>query len=379
MRALVAPDSFKGSLTSAQAAQALALGLIKAGFSQVDKVEMADGGEGTLDAVLRAGAGQRVTAQVQNALGFTTQAAYGVVDDGRTAVIEMAQAAGLAGLRPDMRNPMNASTYGVGQLALHALQNGCDTLYITLGGSATNDGGMGMMQALGARFCDASGHELPPGGAALLALDHIDMDDFCPLAAAAQVFAVCDVDNPLCAEQGASAVFGPQKGATPGMVALLDEALGRLGRVMAHDLGRDVAQLPGAGAAGGLGAALFAFLNAKVLPGADFILGMNDIDARLAEVDLVVTGEGRSDRQTLRGKAPLGVLQAAKRCHVPAICLSGSLGDGWEDLTAAGFAAVLAIADRPMDLDTAMERANELLEQAAYNAGRLFLAGRDSR
>ncbi|MDD4797555.1 MAG: glycerate kinase, partial [Eubacteriales bacterium] len=272
-------------------------------------------------------------------------------------------------------NPLTSSTCGVGQLIRHALTQGCRHIYVGLGGSATNDGGAGMATALGARFVDQSGNQLPAGGAALLGLCEIDMDGLLPQVRDARFYAVSDVDNPLCGPQGASAVFGPQKGATPGMVPLLDEALARLGRVVAHDLGADVARLPGAGAAGGLGAGMMAFCNATLLPGADFMLDMSGIDAQLKDAHLVLTGEGKTDAQTLSGKAPLGVARRARRAGVPVICLSGALGEGWQALQEQGFAAVMAVCDRPMTLEEALPRAAQLLEQASFAAGNIFLAG----
>lgn len=374
MKAIVAPDSWKGCLSSAQAAAAMHKGLLKAGFDEVEEILMADGGEGTAEAVLKARGGIRVPVRVTGAMGAPVQAEY--IRFGETAFIEMASAAGLTLVEPQRRNPLVASTYGVGQLIRHALEQGSRIIYVGMGGSATNDGGTGMAAALGVRFLDQSGNELPAGGAALLGLCEIEMDALMPQAREATFIAVSDVDNPLCGPRGASTVFGPQKGATPTMVSLLDEALARLGRVIAHDVGRDVAQLPGAGAAGGLGAGMMAFCNAKLLPGADFLLDMAGMDEKLKGADLVLTGEGKTDGQTLSGKAPLGVARRAQRAGIPSVCLSGALDEGWQALMEQGFTAVMSVCDRPMTLEEALTGAGERLEEAAFAAGRIFLAGR---
>ncbi|MDD3243996.1 MAG: glycerate kinase [Eubacteriales bacterium] len=374
-KAVVAPDSWKGCLSAGQAAAAMARGLHRAGFDRVEEIEMADGGEGTVEALLRCAGGERVTVPVEGPLGEPVNACYARLD-AHTAVIETASAAGLTLVPPERRNALRASTYGVGQLMLHALEAGCTRIYVGLGGSATTDGGLGMAQALGIRPADASGNELPRGGSALLSLGELETEGLHPLAAKAEFVAVCDVDNPLLGAQGAAAVFGPQKGASPAMVRLLEEGLERLDRIMRRDMGLSVADRPGAGAAGGLGAGMMAFLGARRMGGAEFVLAAAGAKEKMCGADLVLTGEGRTDAQTLQGKAPLGVARLARSAGVPAVCLSGSLGEGWQALLNEDFAAVLSVSDGPMTLQEAMERGEQLLEDGAFVAGRLFLAGK---
>jgi glycerate kinase len=370
LRVLVAPDSFKGSLAAPAAAEAIAAGFARCGFA-TDACPLADGGEGTAGVLAAASGGRIERRTVAGPLGEPVCAEFAVLGDGETAVVEMAAASGLGLVAPGRLDPLRATTRGTGELVRAALDLGLRRVIVALGGSATNDGGSGAARALGARFLDDAGRELPDGGASLARLARIDVAGLDPRLREAAVTAACDVDNPLCGPRGASAVFGPQKGATPAMVAQLDAALRRYAQVVRRDLGVDVLDRPGAGAAGGLGGGLHAFCRAELRPGVDLVLDAVRFADRLRGCDLVVTGEGRIDGQTEGGKLPLGVARAAKRAGVPCLCLAG-------DVRAAPgeFAAVLPVVPGPIPLAEAMSRAGELLSAAAERAGRLILLGR---
>ncbi len=325
MRVLVAPDKFRGTLSAANAADAIAAGVRRAiPDAVVDAVPMADGGEGTLDALVAALGGETREVTVSGPLGDPVRAAYAIVPSasGPTAVIEMARASGLV-LLARRRDPLRASTRGTGELIAAAAAAGAPSAVVCIGGSATNDAGAGMAQALGVALLDERGRELPPGGAALLRLARIDATRLDASVRVMRIVAATDVDNPLVGPSGASFVYGPQKGATADDVALLDRALRHLAAVVHHDLGIDVRDLPGAGAAGGLGAGLIAFLGARLRPGVDVVMEAVRFRERLENADLVITGEGRFDEQSLRGKVPHGVLTAAEELGVPAIVLCG--------------------------------------------------------
>ncbi len=354
IQVLVAPQEFKGTLTARQAAEAMAEGVRRAlPGARVDILPLADGGPGTVDAIVAATAGSIQRSAVQDPLGRTVEAEWGLLDDpssGRTAVIETAAAVGLWRLAESERDPRIATTYGVGQLILAALDAGCRRMIAGLGGSATNDGGAGMAQALGARLLDAAGHDLPPGGAALASLGRIDTSGLDPRLAGTRVTAAADVTNPLCGPQGASHIYGPQKGAAPQAAAELDAALRHYARIVERDVGGPVLEAAGAGAAGGLGAGLIAFLRADVRPGIEVVAEAVRLHERLAGVDLLLTGEGRLDAQTAYGKTVAGVARIARECGLPVIVVAGALGDGWQELlplvwgieTVAGSAATLA-------------------------------------
>src|ERR1035438_6698674 len=329
MRIIVAPDSFKGSVSALGVAEAMERG-IHAVFPDAEeiKVPIADGGEGTVEAPVADTGGRLMHAEVHGALDDPVRAHWGISGDGLTAFIEMASASGLPLVPKELRDPRIASTFGTGELMKAALDAGLRKLVVGIGGSATNDGGAGMARALGARFLDAEGRDLPEGGAALARLARLDLTGLDPRLAEASILVACDVDNPLCGPRGASAVYGPQKGATPQMVPELDTALGVYASVATAATGRDIAALPGAGAAGGLGAGLLFFTPASLRPGVAIVLETTGFEALVQGVDLVLTGEGRTDFQTAMGKAPVGVAAVAKRHGVPVICLSGGLGDG---------------------------------------------------
>lgn len=365
MRVVVAPDSYKGSLTAADAAAAMARGVRRAlPAAQVVEVPMADGGEGTLAALVAATGGRLIVRQVTDPLGHPVSATFGLLGDGHTAVIEMASASGLLLVPSDRRDPSRATTYGTGELMRAALDEGATRLLVAIGGSATNDGGAGMIQALGGHLLKADGTAVGPGGAALLELDRIDLSGLDARLQGTEVTVACDVDNPLTGPTGASVVYGPQKGATPEMVALLDQALARLAEVMARDLGRDVRHQAGAGAAGGLGAGLVGFLGAALRPGIEVVMDAARIDEALAGAALVLTGEGRTDGQTLAGKVPLGVARRAARHGAPAVVISGAVTPEADDLLTENILSLFSIVDGPISLDQAMERAAELLERA---------------
>lgn len=376
MRVVVAPDSFKGSLSALEAARAVERGILAVlPGAEVRKVPIADGGEGTVEALV-AGAGGRIEErEVTGPLGGRVRARFGVLGDGATAVIEMAAASGLPLVPREKRDPRVTTTRGTGELVKAALDLGLSRLVVGIGGSATNDGGTGMARALGVRFLDAAGRELPEGGAALARLARIDLGGADARLAGAELTVACDVDNPLTGPRGASAVYGPQKGATPAMVQELDAALSRFAEVARAATGRDVAGLPGAGAAGGLGAGLLFFTPARLRPGVEIVLETTGFDALVKGADLVITGEGRTDLQSAMGKAPAGVARAAKRHGVPVVCLSGGLGPGYDDLLGQGVDAVCSVSPGPMPLEEAMAQAGALLEAAAARLVRAMMVG----
>lgn len=377
MRVVVAPDSYKGSMTAAEAAEAMARGVRRLWpDAEVTMVPMADGGEGTVQALVDATGGQVVTTTVTGPLGEPVEAFFGIMGDGETAVVEMAAASGLPLVPVELRNPLRTTTYGTGELIRQALDRGARRLIIGIGGSATNDGGIGMAQALGIRFLDQDGQELGHGGGVLSQLDRIDMSGLDPRLVGFPVTVACDVDNPLTGPRGASAVFGPQKGATPEMVTALDQGLAHLAEVLRRDLGRDVEQVPGAGAAGGLGGGLIAFLNGTLRRGVEIVVEAAQLPAKLAGANLCITGEGGTDFQTVRGKTPMGVARAAKAHGIPVICISGGLGREYRQVYEVGIDAVASLAPGPMKLEDAMARGTELLEDATERALRLVAIGR---
>ncbi len=382
MRVLVAPDSFGGALDSVAVAAAIATGWRRARpDDDVVVAPMADGGEGTLAAVAAALGDRAVrrSALVHDPLGREVTADWLLLDEGRTAFIEMAAASGLARLTSDERTPASArvaSTRGSGELLLAALDAGVTSIVLGLGGSATTDGGTGLLAALGGRLLDAAGGELPPGGAALTRLARIDVAGLDPRLAGVELAVACDVTNPLTGPAGAAAVYGPQKGADEAAVAELDAALGAFGAAIEGATGRDVAQLPGAGAAGGMGAALLAFTSATMRPGFEVVAELIGLADALGEAGLVITGEGRADEQTLAGKTAMGVAQLARAAGVPVVLLCGALGPGAEVLETAGrFDLVQPIPDRPMALADAIADTERLLVNAAERLARVIGLG----
>jgi glycerate kinase len=376
MRIIVAPDSYKGSVSALGVAEAMERG-IHAVFpdAEVVKVPIADGGEGTVEALVAATGGRITRTKVPGPMGGPVLAAWGVLGDGATAVIEMAAASGLPLVPRDLRDPRVASTAGTGWLLKAALDAGLRKMVVGIGGSATNDGGTGLASALGAAFLDADGRPLPPGGAAMARLDRIDLSGLDPRLAECEIMVACDVDNPLTGPRGASAIYGPQKGATPEMVQELDRALGVLAQVALRATGRDIAGLPGAGAAGGLGAGLLWFTPARLRPGVEIVLEATGFEALVAEADLVITGEGRTDAQTAMGKAPVGVAAVAQRHGVPVVCLSGGLGDGAEAVLSRGIGALASIVPQPMTLEACVSQGAALVEAGAERVCRLIRIG----
>ena len=398
MRILIAPDSFKGSLSALHAAQCMVRGMQRVfPHAEYDYIPIADGGEGTVAALVAATAGTCRQTTVRNPLGENITAEWGLLGDGCSAVVEMAAASGLFLIPPSARNPQTTSTYGTGELiaaALSALHTEYTTkriaaealgqgaalpprprLILGIGGSATNDGGTGALRALGVTFHDAHGAPLPEGGAALARLARIDASGIHPLLKETDILIACDVDNPLCGARGASAVFGPQKGASPDDVALLDAALCHYGRIARETTGKDRADVPGAGAAGGLGAAFLFFTDAALRSGVELVLEVTGFADRVAQADLVITGEGHTDFQTAYGKAPVGVAQLAKRFHKPVICISGGLGTGAHHILDQGVDALAGAICSVVSLEECMENAGALLENAVEQVGRILRVG----
>ena len=376
MKIVIAPDSFKGSLTALQVAEAIEVGLRRV-FPDVviEKIPMADGGEGTVQSLVDATGGKILTARVLDPLGNPINAQYGVLGDGITAVIEMAAASGLTLVPPNKRDPRVTTTYGTGELIRAALAQGCRKLIIGIGGSATNDGGAGMAQALGAKLLTASGEQIEPGGGSLAALSSIDLSELDPRIAETETVVACDVNNPLTGEEGASNVYGPQKGATPEMIEILDANLAHFDRIVQRALSKSVGNVPGAGAAGGLGAGLMAFLDASLKSGIDIVTEAAQLSKRFAGADLVITGEGQINFQTVFGKTPVGVAKVAKTHNIPVIAIAGSIANDSDGVYNAGIDAMIDIVPEPMSLETAIENATTLVETAAERAGRMVATG----
>ena len=374
MKIVIAPDSFKESLSSSAVCEAISSGIeARLPDSQIISVPVADGGEGTLDALIAATKGQYFEIVVTGPLPeMRINASFGVLGDGDTAVIEMARASGLELLPTEQRNPLKATSFGTGELILAALDQGVKQLIIAIGGSATNDGGVGMMQALGARFLDLNGYEIGLGGEALNDIATIDCRNMDPRLSKVSVVVACDVDNPLVGDNGASAIFGPQKGATPEMVAVLDEALTRYAEKIEQQLGVSVAHYPGAGAAGGLGAALLAFLDARLKPGIEIVTETVALKDIMQGADWVITGEGRVDGQTLGGKTPAGVARIAQSLGIPVVILAGSLGEGCEKLSEIGVAGCFSVLSSPCSLPEALADGDKNLRSAAYQLAGLL-------
>lgn len=377
MRVIIAPDSFKECASAARVARAIAAG-VKRALPQAETVcvPMADGGEGTVDALVSATNGTLYTTRVTGPMGQPVDAVWGMLGDGRTAVIEMAAASGLALVPPSRRDPRIASTRGTGELMRAALDRGVTGIIMGIGGSATNDGGAGMAQALGFSLRDAKGNELGPGGAALAELASIDTSNAHPRLAQCEVLVACDVTNPLCGPNGATHVYGPQKGATPDMIGPLDAALRHYADVVETRLKPGVSNCPGSGAAGGLGAGLMAFANGELRSGVDLVADAARLDVAISNADLVITGEGRIDAQTAQGKTPVGVARVAKRFRVPVVAVAGALGEGYQRVYDHGIHAVFGICDGPMPLEESMRRVEELLAAVGESVTHLWVASR---
>lgn len=375
MKILIAPDSFKESLDAAGVARAIAQGW-RQGMPQAEVVELplADGGEGTTQALVAATAGELQFCQVSGPLGAPVEAFWGRLDENR-AVIECAASSGLDLVERNRRDPWRASTRGLGELIRAALDNGTQEVIVGLGGSATSDGGAGMLQALGAQLLDARGEPIGPGAEGVSRLARIDLNGLDPRLARVRFEVACDVDNPLTGPEGAAAVFGPQKGADAELVQRIDAALVHYAALLEQVTGRQVANQPGAGAAGGLGAALLACFNAELKPGIEIVLAAVGLRERLRGVDLVITGEGRIDSQTARGKTPVGVARLAQAAGVPCVALGGAVpvaSPVLEQLAAAGIAAVFPILPGVVNLDEALAEAEQNLRACARNLAVLW-------
>lgn len=380
MRVVIAPDSFKGSLSAEHVAQALAKGLrmcAKPPWNQaeIDCVPLADGGEGTAQAMVNATGGHMVSTGVTGPLGESIQARFGILGDGQTAVIEMAEASGLTLVPEESRDPSRTTTFGTGQLMRAALDMGCTHLIVAIGGSATNDGGAGMAEALGIRLLDAQDKPIPRGGGGLHRLARIDTSHLDARIANVTVTVACDVDNPLIGPEGASHIFAPQKGADASMVTMLDQALTHYAQIVRRDVGVDVAYIPGAGAAGGLGAGLLAFCGATLRPGFEIVSEAVGLAGRIRGAQLVITGEGRIDGQTARGKVAAGVGRMARSLGVPVIACAGGVTDDAHSLVPDTLDAIYPIVPGPSSLDMAMTHAETYLRFAGYRLAQLLTVG----
>jgi glycerate kinase len=377
MRVIIAPDSFKGCISAKQAALAIEKGIQNVVRNRNNRMEtikipMADGGEGTVEAIIEAVGGSMIETSVLDPLGRKISSFYGVLPD-NTAVIETAAASGLNLLQSAERNPLKTTTFGTGQLIQSALERGCRKFIIGIGGSATNDCGAGMAQALGAKLLDADGNDIGFGGGELGKVAKIDLTSLNPKIKNSQFIIASDVKNPLCGPNGASFVYGPQKGATPEMVEILDGNLRHFAEIIKNSLEKDLLNVPGSGAAGGLGAGLMAMLAAEIKPGIDIVMEVTGFEEKVKEADWIITGEGATDFQSMFGKVPFGISQVAKRWNKPVLCVSGSLGIGYEKLYDTGITALFSIVDKPMPLEEAIARGAELLERTTENIFRLLL------
>jgi glycerate 2-kinase len=366
LRIAIAPNAFKGTLTALQAATAISRGILSAiPNARTTLIPVADGGDGTALAIAQATGGRLLVSRVQDPLGRPVSAIWGLTGDKQTAIIEMAAASGLVLLKPKERNPLHTCTFGTGQLIKAALDRGVRWILIGIGGSATNDGGTGMARALGIRFLDKKGRDLPRGGGALTNLAHIDFSRLHPRLHQTHIEVACDVNNPLTGPRGAAHVYAPQKGATPAMVKHLDAGLAQFARVLKNDLGLAVDKVPGAGAAGGMGAGLLAFAQGQLRPGIDIVVDAVELRQRLKGCDLVITGEGRMDPQTAHGKAPAGVARVAQSLHIPAIAICGSMSADAADHLPPGLLACFSALEELMPESDLPTRAPAMLTHCA--------------
>ncbi|MCK6207060.1 glycerate kinase [Bacillus infantis] len=375
MKIIIASDSFKGSFSTFEVADTIEKGIRKVNKeATIIKIPVADGGEGTVDALVLGTGGRYEDVEVIGPLGTRTKAKIGILKDD-VAVIEMASASGLPLLKRSELNPLITTTFGTGQLITAALDLGCRKILIGLGGSATNDGGVGMAQALGVSFKNRLGEEIGFGGSELIHIDDIDISNLDRRIYKTEIIIMSDVTNPLCGENGASYIYGPQKGATDETIKLLDNNLNHYASVLKDKLGKDVKNMEGAGAAGGLGAGILAFCNGIMSPGIDKVLEVSGLNEHLNDADLVITGEGRIDYQTLYGKVAVGVGKRSLSKNVPVVAIVGSIGEGASEVYSQGINAIFDIVDKPMSLTDAMENVSSLLEQAAENVMRLINIG----
>lgn len=373
MKFVLAPDSFKESMTAKEVCLAMENGIKKV-FEDAEfiHVPMADGGEGTARSLVDATGGKMYEKRVCGPLFDKVDAKFGILGDNQTAIIEMAEASGLDLIKRDKRNPLLTTTYGVGELIKEALDKKVNKIIIGLGGSATNDGGFGMLKALGVKFLDKNGVELSQGNGELSKLFKIDMSGLDKRILDVQIEAACDVENPLCGENGASYVFGRQKGADDNMIKLMDQNLKKYANIIADTINKDVDNIKGAGAAGGLGAALVGFCNAKLKKGIDLVIEYSDLKRKMKDADYVFTGEGSMDFQTKFGKTPVGVSMVAKEYNIPVIAFAGRVGDGIEDLYDMGISAVFSILRGVSSLDEALKLGSINIQNTAENVARVL-------
>jgi len=369
MKIVVAPDSFKGSLTAVEVADAIGQG-VREIFpeAKIVKIPMADGGDGTVQCLVNATGGKILREKVTGPLGDEVLASYGILGDKKTAVIEMAEASGLTLVPENKRNPLITTTYGTGQLIKTALDRGCRKMIIGIGGSATNDGGAGMLQALGVKLLDREGEEIGFGGGELKKISRIDINRLDNRLSNAKVLVASDVNNTLCGPKGAARIYGHQKGATPEVIKELDESLAYFAEIIKRDLNKDVKDIPGAGAAGGLGASLMAFLDAEIRPGIEIIIEIVKLEQAIKDADLVITGEGKIDSQTIYGKAPIGVAKIAKKYNVPVIAVAAIIGDDADIVYQYGINTLIKISEPPMSLSESKYNKSILIKNSIENS-----------
>ena len=373
MKILIAPQSYKGSISAIKVAEAIKEGALNI-FPSIESliIPVADGGDGTLETLVESTSGIIHNSNATGPLGNSIPVIWGTLGDSKTAIIEMARISGLALVPQNKRNPYYTTSYGLGEIIKEALDLGYRKFIIGIGGSATNDGGAGMAQALGAKLTDANKKSIDFGGLALNEITKIDISGIDPRINESEILVACDVNNPLCGPNGASFIYGPQKGASPEMVKTLDDALYHFGSQLIRDTGINIMEIEGSGAAGGIGGGMVGFLNAKLKPGIEIVLDSLDFDKSLKNVDLVITGEGQIDFQTVFSKAPIGVAKHAKKYNIPVIAICGSLGENYQDVHSHGIDAVIPIIPKPMDLKNASDNAYELIKNTSEQIFRIL-------
>jgi glycerate kinase len=378
MNILIAPDSFKESLSAAEVCRFIESGIKNTLFNtNIISIPLSDGGEGFVQSIINATNGSLIKVKAHDPLMRSIDAEYGILSDNETAIIEMTKVSGLELLSSKEKNPWTTTTYGTGELIRDALNKACKKLIIGIGGSATNDGGAGMIEALGGKLLTTNRKLIDKGGGALQQLATIDLTNLDKRLSECKVLVACDVTNPLLGKNGASFVFARQKGANSEMIKLLEENLSHYTNIIQQEIGKDISDVPGAGAAGGLGAGLMAFLNAELKPGFDIIRNILNLDEYIKKADLIFTGEGKVDFQTQFGKTPFGVAQVAKKYNKPVICLAGSIGEGAEVLYNKGISSIFSIINKPMPLDEAIANASLLLEETVERVMRLYLINKN--
>ena len=377
MKIVVAPDSFKGSLTAVEVSDAIEQG-VREIFPEAEivKIPMADGGDGTVQCLINATGGEILREKVTGPLGDEVLASYGILGDKKTAVIEMAEASGLTLVPENKRNPLITTTYGTGQLIKAALDQGCRKMIIGIGGSATNDGGAGMVQALGVKLLDREGKEIGFGGGELKKINRIDISNLDNRLSDTKALVASDVNNPLCGPKGASRIYGPQKGATLEVIEELDKSLTHFAELIKRDLRKDIKDIPGAGAAGGLGASLIAFLDAELRPGIEIMIEVVKLEQAIKDADLVITGEGKIDSQTIYGKAPIGVAKIAKKYNIPVIAVAAIIGDDADIVHQYGISSLISVSGQPMRLDESVSNKVLLIKNSIKQSMRTIKTGK---